>query len=364
VIGGREWGSIESAYNALNFHHTDWLGTTRLFTDINGNTTGYCTNLPFGDTYTCTGNAADPNYFQYTGLPIDSNSGLMMPTFRNYGAENGYGVWYKPDPAGLAAVDPSNPQSWNRYAYVNNNPVSMVDPLGLDGDDSGGGGDSGMPGSPAGIWSPTTAGLPCFMCGGVGGPLPGSYGGASPPTFSLGGLLASQEAQAEIGYINQMNAPPSGPGWGPFEDGDPEEQALGGMANSITDETWFPAVIDNSADLLASAADVQRIQNVFNSAINRMNQKGQRRPGKGLINGLLNDLEYWGTGYQACTGQSYIMCDSLNAAGRTLDDNWTFTVQSNFWHTWVSGTSPNPADPSITIDPLYGTFTVNYPTTP
>ena len=36
-----------------------------------------------------------------------------------------------PDPAGLGAVDPTNPQSWNRYAYVLNNPLSSVDPTGL-----------------------------------------------------------------------------------------------------------------------------------------------------------------------------------------------------------------------------------------
>jgi hypothetical protein len=36
-----------------------------------------------------------------------------------------------PDPAGRRAVNPSSPQSWNRYAYVTNNPMRMVDPLGL-----------------------------------------------------------------------------------------------------------------------------------------------------------------------------------------------------------------------------------------
>jgi RHS repeat-associated protein len=39
--------------------------------------------------------------------------------------------WISPDPAGLGAVDLSNPQSWNRYAYVGNNPLSNTDPLGL-----------------------------------------------------------------------------------------------------------------------------------------------------------------------------------------------------------------------------------------
>ncbi len=41
------------------------------------------------------------------------------------------GRWPSPDPAGLAAVNPGNPQSWNRYAYVQNDPLSFTDPQGL-----------------------------------------------------------------------------------------------------------------------------------------------------------------------------------------------------------------------------------------
>jgi RHS repeat-associated protein len=41
------------------------------------------------------------------------------------------GRWVSPDPAGLAAVDPTSPQSWNRYAYVANSPLSNIDPTGL-----------------------------------------------------------------------------------------------------------------------------------------------------------------------------------------------------------------------------------------
>jgi RHS repeat-associated protein len=41
------------------------------------------------------------------------------------------GRWITPDPAGLSAADPTNPQSWNRYAYVLNNPPSATDPTGL-----------------------------------------------------------------------------------------------------------------------------------------------------------------------------------------------------------------------------------------
>jgi hypothetical protein len=37
-------------------------------------------------------------------------------TAREYQAVEGR--WISPDPAGMGAVDPANPQSWNRYAHV------------------------------------------------------------------------------------------------------------------------------------------------------------------------------------------------------------------------------------------------------
>jgi RHS repeat-associated protein len=54
---------------------------------------------------------------------------LYDATYREYAP--GQGRWISPDPAGLAAVDPTNPQSWNRYAYVTNNPLLFTDPSGL-----------------------------------------------------------------------------------------------------------------------------------------------------------------------------------------------------------------------------------------
>ena len=58
----------------------------------------------------------------------DTVSNLYDFPAREYGTQ---GRWASPDPAGLAAVDPSSPQSWNRYAYVRNNPLNRVDPLGM-----------------------------------------------------------------------------------------------------------------------------------------------------------------------------------------------------------------------------------------
>ena len=41
------------------------------------------------------------------------------------------GRWMTPDPSGMAAASPSNPQTWNMYAYVLNNPTSFYDTSGL-----------------------------------------------------------------------------------------------------------------------------------------------------------------------------------------------------------------------------------------
>ncbi len=41
--------------------------------------------------------------------------------------------WMSPDPGGLMAVDLTSPQSWNRYGYVANSPLSTIDPLGFRG---------------------------------------------------------------------------------------------------------------------------------------------------------------------------------------------------------------------------------------
>lgn len=58
----------------------------------------------------------------------DTASNVYDFPAREYGIQ---GRWPSPDPSGLAAVDSSDPQSWNRYAYVGNSPLNLTDPLGL-----------------------------------------------------------------------------------------------------------------------------------------------------------------------------------------------------------------------------------------
>ena len=83
---------------------------------------------PFGETYAETG-TADRFFTGNTQDVIKGQTGIYDFLFREHSA--GMGRWLSPDPAGLAAVDITNPQTWNRYAYVGNNPLSNIDPLGL-----------------------------------------------------------------------------------------------------------------------------------------------------------------------------------------------------------------------------------------
>lgn len=82
---------------------------------------------PFGDSFTETNTSLDFTGFA-DGFWDTENNGEHFGA-REY--QNIHGSWLSPDPAGMAAVDPSNPQTWNRYAYVGNDPLSYIDPLGL-----------------------------------------------------------------------------------------------------------------------------------------------------------------------------------------------------------------------------------------
>jgi RHS repeat-associated protein len=109
------------------FMHTDWLGSTKNQSDMSGNSAQWCSYLPFADGFDCPGSQLD--LMNFTGDQWDGETYLSHTLFRQYNPFQGR--WMTPDPAGMAAADPTNPQSWNRYAYVMNNPLGYVDPLGL-----------------------------------------------------------------------------------------------------------------------------------------------------------------------------------------------------------------------------------------
>jgi len=85
-------------------------------------------HAPFGEAYaTTSGNSP----LGFTGQLNDGQINNTTYYFPERQYRSSQGRWLSPDPAGLAAADPTNPQSWNRYAYVLNNPLSFIDPTGL-----------------------------------------------------------------------------------------------------------------------------------------------------------------------------------------------------------------------------------------
>ncbi len=111
------------------FRHPDWLGSSRFASTPARTMYSDLAYAPFGETYAEAGTADRSFTGQNQDTIQGSTTGLYDFLFREYAQ---YGRWISPDPAGMAAVNPSNPQTWNRYVYVLNSPLNAVDVLGLD----------------------------------------------------------------------------------------------------------------------------------------------------------------------------------------------------------------------------------------
>jgi len=108
------------------YRHTDHLGSSRLATTPNQTLYSSTAYAPYGEPYAQVGTTD----LSYTGQDQDTVTGMHDFLVRRYTPTSGR--WLSPDPAGLGAVDPSNPQTWNRYAYVRNSPLNLIDPFGED----------------------------------------------------------------------------------------------------------------------------------------------------------------------------------------------------------------------------------------
>ncbi len=84
-------------------------------------------SLPFGDALTLTGAGALQSPDNFTGQRRDPESGLDDFGARYYGSPLGH--FMSPDEP-LIDQEAENPQSWNLYAYVLNNPLNNTDPTG------------------------------------------------------------------------------------------------------------------------------------------------------------------------------------------------------------------------------------------
>jgi RHS repeat-associated protein len=112
--------------DGLHFYFNDPLGTRRAQTDYAGVLQQTCQSLPYGNAETC---GPTPTEHLFTGKERDAESGNDYFGARYYGSSMGRFMspdWSATaDPVPYARMD--NPQSLNLYAYVGNDPLSLVD---------------------------------------------------------------------------------------------------------------------------------------------------------------------------------------------------------------------------------------------
>jgi RHS repeat-associated protein len=134
-----EYGSTPENV-ATQYLTADHLGSTRLVSTIStvnnvlvASAFSRSDYLPFGQEIPSTWNRsnyqADPSQrIKFTSKERDSETGLDF--FEARYMTSAQGRFISPDPL-LNSGRPWEPQSWNRYAYVLNNPIALTDPSGL-----------------------------------------------------------------------------------------------------------------------------------------------------------------------------------------------------------------------------------------
>jgi RHS repeat-associated protein len=124
-------GGTQAVYasGTLSFYQVpDWQGSYRI-ASTQGRALKFSQAFaPFGESYALVGTGSRQSF-----AGNNSDTEMDMADAEQRFEHTSQGRWISPDPAGLGAVSMTNPQSWNRYAYVGNNPLTTTDSLGLDG---------------------------------------------------------------------------------------------------------------------------------------------------------------------------------------------------------------------------------------
>jgi RHS repeat-associated protein len=128
---GKLLATYDMTGKGLHFYLDDPLATRRVQTDELGVVEQTCSSLPFGDGLTCSGSTTTPTEHHFTGKERDTESGNDYFGARYYASS--MGRFMSPDPYS-GSYDVTNPQSFNRYVYASNLPLSTSDSSGLDDD--------------------------------------------------------------------------------------------------------------------------------------------------------------------------------------------------------------------------------------
>ncbi len=139
-------GSAPTVGADIRWLVTDHLGTPRMVVGLGGQLADVTRHdyLPFGEeagigvgngSVRVSGNGygGDSVRMKFTGYERDGETGLDFAQARYYA--NVQGRFTSVDPL-MVSAKLVRPQSWNRYSYALNNPLRLIDPSGLDSQDS------------------------------------------------------------------------------------------------------------------------------------------------------------------------------------------------------------------------------------
>jgi RHS repeat-associated protein len=126
-FAGRRVARSDVSTGSIYYYFVDHLGSTRIMTDASGNVCFNVAYLPYGPENHIT-NTCNTTYttYKFAGYERDGETGLDYALARYYNSR--LGRFMSGDPL---AGDTSDPQTLNRYAYVSNNPVNLIDPSGM-----------------------------------------------------------------------------------------------------------------------------------------------------------------------------------------------------------------------------------------
>lgn len=131
-----EYGVPGPGLGGVNYVQQDWQGSVRTVTNNSGFVVSRTDHEAFGEEIgqgiglrtSAQGYTAPSSPRQGYGLTEKDDTGLNHTWFRKN--ENLAGRWTSPDPY-KGSMSLGNPQSFNRYSYVENQPTNFVDPSGL-----------------------------------------------------------------------------------------------------------------------------------------------------------------------------------------------------------------------------------------
>jgi RHS repeat-associated protein len=143
-------GSLDSNRTKLTRIYSDRLGSTRATETIQQYGGGWTTRnyYPFGEEI---GTPSANNAYKFASTYRDSATGLDYAVNRYY--SSGTGRFLSADPY-QASGGPADPQSWNHYAYVQNDPINWRDSSGTNLENPDGSAREGrVPGGGGGLGS-------------------------------------------------------------------------------------------------------------------------------------------------------------------------------------------------------------------